>query len=106
MWDASMNALQMTEGDFGVKLPITVSGLTLTENDQISVIIKDSMNGDTILEKTFSNIQDNTINFELTSSESELLPVGSYVYRMDWFQSGHFMCNLIPTNAFKVVDKA
>ena len=56
--------------------------------------------------KTYTNIQNNTIDFELTDSETELLPVGVYAYSLDWYQDGAFMCNIIPSGLFKVVDKA
>lgn len=106
MWGATGFSLTMAEGDFGVSLPITITGPTFTAVDSVKLTIKDSMNGDTILEKDFSNISQNTVNLELTSSESALLPVGLYVYSLDWYQLGHFLCNIIPVAAFKVVDKA
>jgi hypothetical protein len=42
----------------------------------------------------------------LTEEESALFPVGVYCYRLDWYQEGTFMCNIIPDAVFKVVDKA
>lgn len=94
----------MTEGDWGVKLPVTVSGATFAANDSLKIVIK---NGETTLvEKEYTNITQNTVNLELTEAESALLPVGSYVYRLDWYQDGAFMCNIIPISTFKVVDKA
>lgn len=96
----------MTEGDFGIELPITMTGTTFAAEDSVKLTIKDAINGNTLLEKDFSNIQNNTINFELTREESEQLPVGSYVYSLDWLQTGHFLCNIIPASAYKVVEKA
>ena len=104
MWNVSGVNLQMTEGDYGVALPITVAGTTLGENDCIKLIIKDKVNGDTILEKDFADISENTVSLELTAAET--LPAGSYVYSLDWYQSGSFMCNIIPCATLKVVDKA
>ncbi len=96
----------MAEGDFGVELPITFSDVTLDNADEMKLTIKASVNGDAIIEKTFSNITENTINLVLTEEESSLLPVGSYVYVLDWYQNGAFLCNAIPIAAFKVVEKA
>ena len=96
----------MTEGDFGVELPITMTGPTFTAQDSVKLTVKDSINGNIMLEKEFTNIQQNKISLELTSAESALLPVGIYVYSLDWYQTGHFLCNIIPTAFFKVVDKA
>lgn len=106
MWNTSGNNISMAEGDFGIDLPITISGTTFVASDSLKLIIKNVLNGNTIIEKDFTNIQDNTVNLTLASSESALLPVGQYVYSLDWYQAGQFMCNIIPISGFKVVDKA
>ena len=106
MWSVNGNNITMCEGDFGVRLPITITGPTFTAADEAKLTIKAAMNGDAILEKTFDNISQNTVNLDFAEAESALLPVGSYVYRLDWYQDGQFLCNIIPTAAFKVVDKA
>ena len=106
MWNVNGNNLQMCEGDFGVRLPITITGPTFTASDEVKLTVKTAVNGDTILDKTFDNISQNTVNLIFTAAESALLPVGSYVYCLDWYQSGQFLCNVIPTAILKVVDKA
>lgn len=106
MWYVSGNNLQMAEGDFGLELPITINGTTLGNQDSIKLTFKDTMNGTEILTKDFTGITDNTVRLELTEAESALFPVGCYAYRLDWYQSGNFMCNIIPFSYFKVVDKA
>lgn len=104
MWAVSGNYLTMCEGDWGVQLPVTISGVTFSNNDAVKIVIK---KGDTVLiTKDYDNISQNTVNLELTEAESSLLPVGNYTYSLDWYQDGAFMCNIIPTAAFKVVDKA
>lgn len=105
-WIVSGLNLQMVEGDFGIIQPIIADGPTIQSADEVKLTIKKAMNGDTILAKTFTNVSHNTINLELTSAETALLPVGTYVYSLDWYQQGHFMCNIIPSAVFKVVDKA
>ena len=106
MWDVSGYNLQMAEGDYGLALPISISGTTLGAQDSIKLTFKTVINGDEILSKTFDGITDNTVSLELTEAESALFPVGKYVYRLDWYQNGNFMCNIIPSALFKVVDKA
>lgn len=104
MWVVSGTSLSMAEGDWGVELPVTVSGATFAANDSLKIVIK---NGETTLvEKEYMNITQNTVKLELTEAESALLPIGVYVYRLDWYQDGAFMCNIIPVSTFKVVDKA
>ena len=104
MWNVTGNNLQMVEGDYGVELPMTVSGPTFAAGDELKLTIKNG--GDTLVEKTFSNISQNTINFELTEEESALLTPGTYAYVLDWYDNGVFLCNIIPEAVFKVVDKA
>lgn len=104
MWTVSGTNLSMAEGDWGVELPVTIDGVTFTASDSVKITIK---RGSTVLvEKEYTNISDNTVKLELTEAESSLLLVGNYVYSLDWYQDGVFMCNIIPVGLFKVVDKA
>lgn len=108
MWNVNGTALKMAEGDWGIALPIKISGVTLGANDSVRITIKSSINGmaDTaILTKDYSGITDNTVNLELTEDESELLPIGVYLYSLDWYQNGSFMCNIITRSTLEVVDK-
>ena len=105
MWIVKGREIQMTAGDYGVELPISISGVTLGGSDAVLFTLK-SVHYTTVLTRTFTNIQDNTVNLALTSTESEGLPAGDYIYTLDWYQSGQFMCNLIDGAAFKVVAKA
>lgn len=104
MWNVNGITLNMTEGDWGVKLPVTVTGVTFTAND--SVRIKIQRDETTIIEKEYTNITQNTFDLEFAEAESALLPVGSYLYSLDWYQDGAFMCNIIPSGMFLVGDKA
>lgn len=106
MWNVNGQDLRMCEGDWGIKLPVTISGTTLTAQDELRITIKSIVNGSVVVEKTFSNIEQNTVSFELTEAETALLTVGTYYYSLDWYQAGAFMCNIIPCAALKVVDKA
>lgn len=106
MWKVTGQTLTMTEEDFGLALPVTISGATFAANDEVKFTLKTGVNGDIVLAKTFSNISENTISLEITGEDSVLLPVGTYVYSLDWYQDGAFMCNIVPSAQFKVVDKA
>ena len=106
MWTVYGQTIKMAEGDWGIELPVIVKGTTLDQSDSLKITIKTAINGDTILEKIFSGIQENTVRLELTEEETELLSVGQYVYAIDWYQNGSFLCNLVPVSSFWVVDKA
>ena len=105
MWKAFGNNISMVEGDFGFPLPVTFTGATVTAADSLKYVFKNTVNGDTILEKEIIPV-DNVGALELTEAESALFPVGQYVYRLDWYQDGEFMCNIVPAGIFKVVEKA
>lgn len=117
MWKVNGTILQMAEGDYGVALPVTVSGATLGASDTIKFTFKSALGGTAILEKVYAAPSPeplrmgeasapNTVNLEFTEAESALFAVGVYVYSMDWYQDGNFLCNIIPAGIFKVVDKA
>ena len=105
-WKVNYLDISMVEGDYGIELPVSISGVTLGAQDSIKLTFKDKNNGETILEKTFDSIVDNTVNLVFTNAESALFPVGTYVYSMDWYQDGSFMCNIIESSTLRVVDKA
>ena len=105
MWNVNGKNISMAEGDFGRALPIRCRGTDLTAADKIKFTFKRSMNGTTILEKELAAV-DNLITLTFTEAESALFPFGQYVYSVDWYRNGSFMCNLIPVSLFKVVDKA
>ena len=105
MWAVQGLTIQMAEGDYGIDLPVTISGTTLTTSDTLKFVILTARNGRGILEKGYTP-ENNTVNLELTEEESALFPPKMYVYRLDWYQNGSFMCNIIPEGVFKVVDKA
>lgn len=104
MWIANGNELTMAEGDYGIKLPIKITGMTFGSSDVIAVIFKKAANGQDILTKVFTNIQQSTINLEFTEQETALFPVGKYVYRIDAYQNGNYLNNIIPSASLKVVD--
>lgn len=106
MWAVQGLTIQMAEGDYGIELPVTISGTTLTASDTLKFVILTAKNGRVLLEKEYTNISENTVNLELTEEESALFTPRIYVYRLDWYQDGQFMCNLISEAMFWVVDKA
>ena len=103
----------MSEGDYGVALPFTFSGISIAPQDELKLTIMDPKDDTTIIEKTFiperkpinGLIQNNSFNLELTLSETGLLKPGSYVYLIDWYQEGHFLCNLLPATRWVVMGK-
>jgi hypothetical protein len=97
----------MVEGDFGINLPVKIlceSG-TIESDDQISFVIKSHTGDKVLIEKTFTNIEDNKFDLMFTEEESKLLVAGNYNYNIDWFKSGKFMNNIIKNETFRVDDK-
>ena len=106
MWYVAGTNIQMAEGDFGIALPVKISGTTLGAQDSIRITFNDAVNGNVILVKDYDEITQNTVALEFTEAESALFPIGNYVFALDWYQSGNFMCNIILAANLKVVDKA
>lgn len=105
MWSGDVNRLIMTEGDYGVELPVTITGVTLDANDSLRFSFVDS-EGNLILEKDYSEIVDNEVALSFTEEESAQLPAGAYAYSIDWYQDSNFLCNLVVGCVLRVVDKA
>ena len=106
MWKVDGVHISMTEGDYGIELPINVSGTTISATESALWTVKNKKNGTTVLTKTITNITQNRIVITLTEEESALLVAGVYVYSLDWYKDGVFLCNIIPDATFRVVDKA
>lgn len=99
MWSVDENDITMCEGDYGIELPISVEGAELGDGDYLKIIVKDTMNGTQKLSKDFTDA------LSLDSGDLTNLAVGKYVYSLDWYHNGTFMCNIIPKAKFTVVDK-
>ena len=106
MWIVCGNALEMTEGDYGIELPVTISGAVLGENDALKFTFKAAADGDVLLEKDYTDPQENTVFLKLTEEESALFEANkTYCYSLDWYQDGEFLCNVIPRGNLRVVNK-
>lgn len=109
MWaklDRNGDSISMIQHDFGIALPTTIKGLDVSQTGSVRIQVKKEKKGEVLVEKNYDYIEDNTLFFELTEEESELLTPGSYVYVLDWYESGAFMCNIVNGARFKVVEKA
>ena len=109
MWALLSNTgtdVSFIEGEYGIALPITLSGVEIGALDSVKITVKTGKNGDTILEKVYTDIQNGVVNFVFSEEESAMLPVGSYVYNLDWYLDGVFNGTVINGAKLKVVDKA
>lgn len=101
--------IEMVEGDYGITLPITIepeNDEQFSTEDTFAIKIYKKINDEPIINAEYTEIENNTIPFELTQQDSALLPVGMYYYDLDWFQDGNFMCNIIARESFTVLEKA
>ena len=100
--------IEMTEGDFGITLPIEINieGTELSSTDKFVFKIFKEINKDAIIEKVFDNITDNTLELKFTEAESKKLGVGYYYYDIDWFQEDIFLLNILAKKKFVVREKA
>lgn len=105
-WYVNGHNLKMSEDDFGVALHFNFTGTTLGQYDKFKFIFKTEKNGDTLLEKVIVGSTNNGVDLVLTESDSEKLPVGTYVYSLQWFQDGLFKDTIIECATFAVGDVA
>ena len=108
MWAVDGVNLSMTEQDFGVALPAEFKDATLGASDELKFTFKNRMNGNTVLEKVFTSedITENRFSLVFTEAESEKLPVGTYVYCVDWYTDGVFNYCIVESGLLRVGDKA
>lgn len=107
MFEVDEKKISMTEGDFGLILPIELEmDDEIVAEDTFSIKIFKKINEAPIVEKTYNNIAEKIINFQLTKEESELLKVGLYYYDIDWYQENSFLNNIIAKEKFRVIEKA
>jgi hypothetical protein len=95
--------MSMSEGDYGLALPITITGAEIFATDKIDFFIKKGE--EVIVKKTFTNIENNTFDFVLSKENSDKLPVGTYTFGIDWFREDIFMNNIKKNETFIVEDK-
>lgn len=103
MFKIHNNDIYMTEHDYNVALPITINGAEFDNTDSVKIVIKKGES--VVLEKIYNEITENTFNFILTESESETLPLGNYLYHMDWYEDGAFRDCIVEKAKFIVTDK-
>ena len=104
--DEEKKKIEMTEGDFGIALPVEIEGIDVSNADKFVLKIFKEINGQAIIEKVFENITNNTIELSFTQEESEKLEIGDYYYDLDWFQEDVFLSNILAKKRLKVSDKA
>lgn len=94
----------MVEGDFGLTLPITITGTEIASDETIKFIIK-NIDNTTIMTKEYKNIINNTFDLTFTEQESVLLKKGKYIYTIDWLKDDVFLGNVINNEIFEVEGK-
>ena len=109
MWNTkgkNSTDLIMDEGDYGVEVDVGILGVSISSSDVIKIEVRHVKNGDIVLEKEYTNItSDDTIQLSWTEAETELLTPGTYVYNLDWYQNGVFMCCIVNNSKLQVRDK-
>lgn len=105
MFNVKNDNISMIEGDYGLELPITITGAEISPDESIKFTIRDN-SGETKIEKIYTNIIDNIINFSLTKTEAAKLKSNKkYFYSIDWYRNEEFLGNVINGNEFNVEEK-
>ena len=104
MWKVNVIDIQMTEGDYGIALPVTIEGIDHEVNDSVAFTVKDKVDGDPLILNVY--VLETAPTFDIIMDRNDELPVGEYVYTMDWLRGTQFRCNIISCGVFRVVNKA
>ena len=103
--------IRMTEGDYGIILPIELeveNDETFDTNDYFDIKIYDKLNTEPIINKTYlyRDLENNTIPFTLTEAETSLLKIGVYLYDIEWYQNNVFKCCIVERKTYTITEKA
>ena len=105
MWKSNGMTIQMTVGDYGVALPITIDDVEFAAGDELLLAVKVKSGGAAVIERTFTDITGNAVDLVLTAAEAAALNVGAYIWTLDWFRDGVLQYNIVRYGCFKVVGK-
>lgn len=108
MFKVTDNNIEMTEGDYGIVLPmdLELEG-TISASDSFKITIYEAIDADPIITKPYNNISDNRIEFSLTEEESKLLKAGKrYYWDLDWYFEKIFLNNIVAKAKLKINEKA
>ena len=99
--------ITMDEGDYGLPLPIKITGENIQTTDVIQFKIKEMLDDNTIIKKEFSNLaeeEENTFVFVLdfTKNESDLMPSGHYHYSLKLYRKDELLNTIINEGYFEV----
>ena len=109
MFEVNGNQIKMTEGDYGITLPIEIEfdeTTVVSSVDIFRITIYTRVNSAPIITKSYTPLQNNTIQLKFTQAESQLLTIGRYLYDLDWYDGTTFMCNILKEESFIVTEKA
>lgn len=101
--------IRMNKGDYGIDLPFTITQFNFQPNDKVLFILKSNNSTSTLLEKTYTNLKDDTNKFSFalsfTEDESKKLDKGVYSYSLVFLREDDKIRSTIVSNEeFKVGD--
>lgn len=102
---AKGNKITMDVNDYGIQLPIDVTGATFALTDKMRFEIKKSKDSDVLFSKDYLNELDNSSKFrfffELTQEESIQFSPGNYIYFVKYVKDD-IVRDTIGSDDFKV----
>ena len=105
MLRAKGKTIIMVEKDFGISLPITITGGIISNDETIKLTLTKSDGTALIEPKIYTNIENNTFDLIFTQEESEKMSVGKYFYDIDWYKENVFLGNVVKHELFEVEGK-
>lgn len=95
----------MVEKEFGISLPIIITGATISSNETIEFTIKKNDGTNLIEPKKYLNVENNTFDLMFSKEESVEMKPGTYFYSIDWYNGDIFLANIVKNELFVVEDR-
>ena len=93
--------IEMNEGDFGIKVPITITNIL--ETDDIKFIIKNLDNTEVLTKKLMYNAETKKFEFELTKEDSNKLVKNNYLYSIVQLRNETLKNTIVSNLSYNVI---
>lgn len=101
MFKIDKKNIQMNEGDYGIKLPITITNVL--ETDDLKFVIKKLDNTEVLTKKLIYNTETKKFEFELTKDDSNKLAKNNYLYSILQLRNETLKNTIVSNLSYNVV---
>lgn len=96
--------LIMNQGDYGETITFKLCHGNILENDTVTVIIEDKRTLNNVLEIAADIVDSTTFEITITEQQTDLLPVGTYLWGILWERDG-VLVDTLEVNNYLTVER-